>query len=610
MNYESEQKIITPRSTELISNNESNIESQKADNSQVYAEIYSNNISKSRLTCCCEYKKYIICAGFSGELFFVDRNSLIVDHKEKISNNIIRCLRVIYSEEIILVSTDAGEVITYDLKCKSKQYYEHSKTPIYNIVLKDSRVFITSERNGDIFEWEYITGTGIFRNKKLFSVENAAFAMNIIKGKLVVVNSIGNKFEYDFLKSKVIRTNLCQTNAFCVKEGKDEAVFYGLSTGAILYEEIGCEICPLESHQDAVRDLIFSPKKKWMFSVSKDRTVKAWHNNIPRVITQVMDYLYQIVFVEENSCLYYVDGHGDIGCVRFLSDIDHADSICIKNKLRRSHMQVVYLNNFYEKEEAELRSRGISCERVNYPIKDSFMFEILGHPIFRGPKMNAEEYSKFIQELNRNNCAALVSLEDYKKVADAMKYTKCFGKYAPKVKTFDINENQTNISYQLSESNMKFPLFVRSDIESAAKYVGVDACVLKSADVNAIKEVIKPIVEHIANPSTIIMKEIVPVKKINGKTVEYRAIVVDGKIVCFDYDTNGELPHPKTLSCAWQFEDCINIASKNGLNGAYFVDFGVDESENIFVVECKNIINGTIKNIGEFAIGLAKMEKR
>lgn len=117
----------------------------------------------------------------------------------------------------------------------------------------------------------------------------------------------------------------------------------------------------------------------------------------------------------------------------------------------------------------------------------------------------------------------------------------------------------------------------------------------------------EPIHRFIANAGAIIMKEIVSVKRANGKTIEYRAIVVNGKIVCFDYDSSSGLPSPESLPCAWQFEDCINTASKNGLHGAYFVDFGVDENENIFVVECKNIINGTVKNINAFAEGLAKI---
>lgn len=443
MNNHLEQKIITPRIAELVSSNGSDLETKKTSSGQVRAEIQSNNIAGTRLTCCCKYENHIICAGFSGELFFVEKDSLCVKRKDRISNSIIRCLKVIHSEKALLVSTDAGEVIVYDLEHNVKQYYEHSSSPVYNIALRNPRDFITSERNGDIFEWQYIPGVGVFRNKRIFTTNNPVFAMDIIGTSLVVVSSLGKKYEYDFLKSKLKSTSICDSNVFCLKEGADDAVYYGLSTGAILFEEPGCDFVALDSHQDAVRDLVFSTNKKWMFSVSKDRTVRAWHNGIPRVLTRVKDYLYQIVFEESNSCLYYVDGHGDIGAIHFSSDIDLVNNI-------------------------------------------------------------------------------------------------------------DIHR-------------------------------------------------------FIANAGAIIMKEIVSVKRANGKTIEYRAIVVNGKIVCFDYDSSSGLPSPESLPCAWQFEDCINTASKNGLHGAYFVDFGVDENENIFVVECKNIINGTVKNINAFAEGLAKI---
>lgn len=329
MNNHSGQQIVTPRTAELVSNSGSDIETKKISGQQVQAEIQSNNIVGSRLTCCCKYGNYIICAGFSGELFFVEKSSLYVKHKDRISNNIIRCLKVIDSEKALLVSTDAGEVIVYDLEHNIKHYYEHSSSPVYNIALKSSRDFITSERNGDIFEWEYIPDVGIFRNKRIFSTGSAVFAMDIIGNILVVVNSLGKKYEYDFSKSKLKTTTVCDSNVFCLKEGTDDTVYYGLSTGSILFEEAGCDFVTLDSHQDAVRDLVFSTNKKWMFSVSKDRTVRAWHNGISRVLTRVKDYLYQIVFEESNTSLYYVDGHGDVGAIHFYSDIDSAESIHI-----------------------------------------------------------------------------------------------------------------------------------------------------------------------------------------------------------------------------------------------------------------------------------------
>ena len=271
-------------------------------------------------------------------------------------------------------------------------------------------------------------------------------------------------------------------------------------------------------------------------------------------------------------------------------------------------MQLVYLNDFYEKEEAIMKAHGISCARMQYPFsKNSLTSKIQEKHIFRGPKMKTETYLEFVAELRKNNCSVFVKSDDFKKIADALEYSKCFGKYAPKVVSFGIEEDANSIANKLISSDLKYPLFVRSDVESAAKYVGVDACTLKSADTQAITRVIAPIHTHIVNATKIIMKEIVPIKKVEGKNVEYRAIVVNGNIVCFDYEPLSGLPHPRSLSCVEQFEDCINIANKNGLGGAYFVDFGVDESDNIFVVECKNIINGTIKNINAFAEGLSQM---
>lgn len=331
MNDQLEQKIITPRVAELVSSGVSEVETKKASSEQVQAKIQSNNIAETRLTCCCKFENYIICAGFSGELFFVEKDNLCVKWKDRISNSIIRCLKVIHSEKALLVSTDAGEVMIYDLEHNMKQYYEHSSSPVYNIALKDSRNFITSERNGDIFEWQYIPSVGVFRNNKIFTAGNPIFAIDIIGTKLVAVNSLGKKYEYDFLKSKLKSTSICNSNVFCLKEGADDTLYYGLSTGAILFEEPGCDFVTLDSHQDAVRDLVFSTNKKWMFSVSKDRTVRAWHNGIPKVLTRVKDYLYQIVFEESNSCLYYVDGYGDMGVIHFSSDIDLANNIEVIN---------------------------------------------------------------------------------------------------------------------------------------------------------------------------------------------------------------------------------------------------------------------------------------
>ena len=155
-------------------------------------------------------------------------------------------------------------------------------------------------------------------------------------------------------------------------------------------------------------------------------------------------------------------------------------------------MQVIYLNDCYEKEEAVIRAYGIPCARVNYPFQESEA-EIQGTSIFRGPKMKIAAYSEFIQSLEKIGCSALVGLDDFVRISDAIEYSRCFGNYAPKVITFDIKQDVVEIANLLIESDLKYPLFVRSDIESAAKYVGVDACTLRSSDVNDIETVLNPL---------------------------------------------------------------------------------------------------------------------
>lgn len=255
-------------------------------------------------------------------------------------------------------------------------------------------------------------------------------------------------------------------------------------------------------------------------------------------------------------------------------------------------MQVLYVNNSYVDEEIILRKHGVKTARIEYPSIGTNTIDY--DTIIRGPKMNKQQYIKLLKDLEIDNI--LVTPEQYGIAADAILYSQCFGKYSPKVLSFDIDEPKENIKKKLK--GVKLPLFVRSNVESAAKYVGVEACILR--DLDKLEDVLKPIYDHIRNAETIIMKEVVPLKKINNKTVEYRAIVINDTLVCFDYDSSCGLPDPKEL----EWKPIIDAASINGMHGAYFLDLGIDTSNRLFVVECKNLFNGTIKNVDSFAEGL------
>lgn len=318
-------EIITPKSTGLISNIHPNSPSLSDCVQTVNAEFNSVYVAQTRLTCCCSYMNYVICAGFSGEIYFVEKSSFAILYKEKIANSIIRCMKVIGNSGISLISTDAGEMIVYDLNNHEKKYYEHSDSPIYCITLKDDSSFFTGERNGSVYEWEYLIGLGVFRNKKLLDAVGTVFALDFIDGNICLATSLGYKYVYQYKKGKAIESKPFDCNVFCIKEGSDSSIYYGLSNGHIIVEND--DMRSLESHRDAVRDLVLVSNGLWMFSISKDRTVKAWYDGTPQTLVWVSDYLYQIIYVEQDNTLYFVDGHGDLGKITFQSSLDCATSI-------------------------------------------------------------------------------------------------------------------------------------------------------------------------------------------------------------------------------------------------------------------------------------------
>lgn len=255
-------------------------------------------------------------------------------------------------------------------------------------------------------------------------------------------------------------------------------------------------------------------------------------------------------------------------------------------------MQIIYLDNMYEAEEKILRAHGISTMRIDSTNPPDT--EIDGEVIFRGPKMNSAQYEHFLKKSGLVN--PLVTPEQYKIAANAIEYSRCFGEFSPMAISFSINDSVEEIAANLKD--IKLPLFVRSDIESAVKYVGLEACIMRSID--DLDMVLKPIHTYIKTAETIIMKEVIPIKLIRGRPIEYRAIVIKDQLICFDYDLKSELPDPMKL----KWKQILETASKNGMHGAYFLDLGLDTSDRLFVVECKNLLNGTIKNVERFSEGI------
>jgi hypothetical protein len=145
-------------------------------------------------------------------------------------------------------------------------------------------------------------------------------------------------------------------------------------------------------------------------------------------------------------------------------------------------------------------------------------------------------------------------------------------------------------------AGMSFPAFLRSDIESAAKFVGVDGCIISSASLVEVERIVGSLRKYVRGFRKIIVKEVARIKRAeNGKSLEYRAIGVGGGFVTFDYDPEiTNLPPPTEYGLVDSAKQALKQLAAGGGNGAVFVDFAVTESRAPMLVECKDFSNGSV----------------
>ena len=266
----------------------------------------------------------------------------------------------------------------------------------------------------------------------------------------------------------------------------------------------------------------------------------------------------------------------------------------------------LYLGDKYKEEESIIAENFITVRMTSLEeLKDTNKLQNCDYVILRGTKLSQEKYEKGYIVLQQNNIKAYSSPASYKIANSAVLYSELLGSKAPHLYTFSSEQSDDEIMASFN-SDVKFPLFVRSEKESAAKYVGVDGCIILNNNHELFKIVLNNLRDNIKDFNEIIFKQVVPIKQNSeGLNLEYRAILFRGKLICFDYD--GRLPNPSDYGLGKFVVDVAADLFKKGFDGGYFMDFAVKEGGNFFVVECKDLINGTIKNIDGFIEGLKEI---
>lgn len=278
-------------------------------------------------------------------------------------------------------------------------------------------------------------------------------------------------------------------------------------------------------------------------------------------------------------------------------------------------MNLLYIDDYKRDEENILRELGIECSRITKErgITGAGFAELdrSRKYIVRGLRMEPSEYQQVWSSAFASGLTLVTSPRSYEIGASFAEQYKLFAQLSPGAIVLEAETSNNDILLQIKQHNICLPAFLRSDIESAAKYVGFDGCVIKDGTIEEVERVVNNLRSHVRGFSALILKEVVGIATdpSSGQRLEYRAIGIGGKVLGFDFDGSQHLmPEPAELNLSVFAERALALLASGGANGGLFLDVAITVSKEPIVVECKNLLNGTIIEIKQFGKELANIQ--
>lgn len=278
-------------------------------------------------------------------------------------------------------------------------------------------------------------------------------------------------------------------------------------------------------------------------------------------------------------------------------------------------MKILYIDDYKQDEELILRKLGVECARVTHEQAISGTgfsgLDKAATYVVRGLQLALQKYEQIWTRAVASGVTLATSPQSYAVGASFEEQYKLFGRLSPDALILSATSSSTEILQKIKDHGLHLPAFMRSDIESAAKYVGVEGCVIKSDAIEEVETVLGNLRLNVRGFSTFILKEVVDIAidSTSGQRLEYRAIGIGGKLLDFDYDKSKHLiPDPSKLSLGVFAERAFALLARGGADGGLFLDVAVTASNEPIVVECKNLLTGTIVSIERFGRQLAKFD--
>jgi WD40 repeat protein len=286
-----------------------------------------------RLTCCnfTSHRNQFVCAGFEEGILNVDVESNMTETLAAIPS-IARTIFRFPDSSIFLIGYDNGEIYSFNSDLVHFKKCFSCRSSVFSIEFNgESKTLITTERTGEVSEWVIKNLVEITDEEDDPQIEflreiskhtSNAFMFTYIS-KLNRGTSIGADglvLTIDFKSGKIKSDNAYKSyGLYCVSSSENGTIAIGSTQGKVFIIDQHYKRKELTLHTDTIRALALTSKATWLFTGSKDKTIKAVHldSNKSWIVYKCKDYIYDLKFSSTYNQLLACDGSGALITLNF-----------------------------------------------------------------------------------------------------------------------------------------------------------------------------------------------------------------------------------------------------------------------------------------------------
>lgn len=264
---------------------------------------------------------------------------------------------------------------------------------------------------------------------------------------------------------------------------------------------------------------------------------------------------------------------------------------------------IVYVGNYEESESAVLAARGVSVAVWESGALQGRM--PAERVVLRGPRLSPLAYDSLCTELLRVGLTPRTTPLSYATLADSGMYGAALPGMVPEKVVLSRSAQAVQDLRSLKHWGRAF---LRSELGSAAKASGTEACMLSTFEETEIAARLETLWSAHPTATQVVASKVEAIRTVGGAKAEGRFIVIGGLLGYLDYcelsgDDAAETFERENRKRA---QAAINALNEAGVVGDYFLDIAETAAGGWFVVEIKPLLNGTIRKLEQFAAALER----